>query len=228
MRVGAINKMRMFDEKVGSQTLNAESIEVVITPVQLIGVVSARNLTALSIRLQQQTDFEGVVYDRTIDLSDPVADWYEWFFAEIAYQTEALFTVVLPYSDSSFTLTISNPGGTAGCGELLMGPALDAGITEMGVQSGIDDYSLVAPDAFGVRDIVERDFADNMELTVYVHSGKSPTLTRLLTRNRARPFLLVPSDARPDKQVYGLAESWRCTLSYPNYDVFSITMKGLT
>lgn len=228
LRVGAVNRMRMFDEKVGSQTINAESIEVVITPVQLIQVISARNLTALSIRLQQETTAEGVVYDRTIDLADPVADWYEYFFAEIAYQTEALFAGLLPFSDSSFTLTVGNPGGTAGCGELLMGPAVDAGITEMGVQTGIDDYSVVAPDAFGVRDITERDFADNMELRVYVLAGKSPTLTRLLTRNRARPFLLVPSDARPDKQVYGLAESWRCTLTYPDMDVFDITMRGLT
>jgi hypothetical protein len=33
---------------------------------------------------------------------------------------------------------------------------------------------------------------------------------------------------RADAQVYGLAESWRRILSYPGYDVFNITMKGLT
>jgi hypothetical protein len=87
---------------------------------------------------------------------------------------------------------------------------------------------VIAPDAFGVRDIVERDFADNMELTIWVESGRSAAFRRLLTQNRAKPILVVPTDARPDAQNYGLAESWRRNLSYPGWDVFNLTMKGLT
>lgn len=228
LRVGAINSLRMFDTKIGAQTENDDTIEVEITPAQVVNVVSLLNLEALSVRVEQSTLADGVMYDRTVFLDDPVGDWYEYWFAPITYQSKALFTNLVPGGDATYTITIDNTGNVAKCGEVLMGSALDAGITEAGVQTGIDDYSLIAPDEFGVRDIVQRDFANNMELTLYVQRGRSATLEQLLTRNRARPFLLVPTDARPDKQVYGLAETWRCTLSFPDVDVFTVSMKGLT
>lgn len=228
VRVGAINKLRMFDQKIGAQTENADTIEVVITPDAVIGVISLQNLDALSVRVRQSTTVDGVLYDRTVTLDDPVADWYEYWFAPITHQTKALFTDLLPIGDASYTITVDNTGETARCGELLMGPALDAGITEAGVQTGIDDYSTITADAFGVRDIVERDFAGTMDLRLWVQAGKSPTLERLLTRNRARPILVVASNLRPDAQVYGLAESWNRTLSYPDMDAYSVSMRGLT
>jgi hypothetical protein len=229
VRVGAINALRMFDHRIGAQTENAESIEVVISPGQIIDLVSLRNVQALTVRLQQTSpSVEGVVYDKTISLDDPVADWFEYFFSPVTFRTDALFPGLLPITDSLFSLFARYPAGTAKIGELIMGPALDAGIAEAGVQDGIDDYSTITADEFGVRDIVERDFADNMEATVWVQAARSGTLRRLLTANRARPILFIPVTLRADAQVYGLAESWRRTLSYPGMDVFSITMKGLT
>jgi hypothetical protein len=228
VRVGATNRLRMFDQKIGAQTERADTIEVVITPMSVIGVVSLRNVEALSVRVRQSTVPDGVLYDRTVSLDDPVGDWFEYWFSAVTHQSEAIFTDLLPLGDASYTITIDNTGSVAKCGELLMGAALDAGITEVGVQTGIEDYSLIAPDEFGVRDIVERDFAEVMDLTVYVQEAKSATLVRLLTRNRARPILLVASSRRPDAQNYGLAESWRRTLSFPDMDVFTVSMKGLT
>ncbi|GAB3763458.1 hypothetical protein GCM10028796_16980 [Ramlibacter monticola] len=228
VRVGAINKMRMFDQKVGAQTERADTIVVEVTPAQVIGVVSLRNVQATSVTVEQRTVADGVIFTRTISLDDPVSDWFEYFFNPITRQSEVVFTGMLPFGDAIYKITVDNTGGTAKCGEVLMGPALEAGITEGGVTTGIDDYSRISADEFGVRDIVERDFADNMEFTVYVPVVRSPTLVRFLTQNRARPILVLASDARPDAQVFGLAESWRRTLSYPGTDVFNVSMKGLT
>jgi hypothetical protein len=228
VRVGAVNRLRMFDRRVGAQTENDDSIEVNIVVTDVVNVVSVRNVDALAINLQQVVDGPEIVYNRTVNLDEPVGDWFEYFFAPITHQTEAVFTDLLPIAGCLFVLRIVHSGSVVKCGEVLMGPALDAGITEAGVSDGIDDYSIVSPDEFGVRDIVERDFADNMDLTVYVNESRSPSLKRLLTANRARPILVIAADDRPDAQVYGLAESWRRVLSYPDTDVFNITMKGLT
>lgn len=228
VRVGPINKMRMFDRKVGSQTENADTLEVVVTPAASVTMVTLRNLQALTVRVQQSTSGEGTLYDRTVQLDEPVVDWYDYFYSSIVFKTDAVFTGLALFSDSTITVTVDNTGSTAKCGELLMGEAFEAGVTEAGVQDGIDDYSLIQADQFGVRDIVERDFADNMELTVNVASGLSASLKRFLAQNRAKPIVVVASDARPDAQVFGLAESWRRVLSYPGLDVFNITMKGLT
>lgn len=228
VRVGVINKLRMFDGKVGAQTENASSIVVEVTPGVVVGALSLRNMDALSVTVTQSTVAEGELYSRTVELDEAVVDWYEYWFSDIVRQTEAVFTGLVPFTDAAITVTIDNTGNTAKCGELLMGPVMEPGRAEFGLTDGIDDYSIITPDAFGVRDIVERDFADNMELTIWVESGRSPALRRLLAENRARPILVVSTDARPDAQVYGLAESWRRVLSYPGWDIFNLTMKGLT
>jgi hypothetical protein len=226
--VGAINKLRMFDHKIGSQTEFADLIEVEITPGAVVRVLSLRNLDATSVTVTQTTVAEGVVFTQTLELDEPVADWLEYWFDEINRQTDAVVSGLLPFTDAVLTVTINNPGGIAKCGELLLGPAMEPGGAEFGLSDGIDDYSVIEPDAWGVRDIVERDFADNMDLTIVVRKERSPAFRRLLTQRRAKPILVVSTDARPDAQVYGLAESWRRTLSYPNWDIFNLTMKGLT
>lgn len=228
VEVGSINKLRMFDRRVGAQTENADTIEVTITPGVMVGVLSLRNLEALSVTVSQSTPTDGELFSRSIDLDYPVDDWFEYFFGEFVMQTDVVVPGLLPYTDAVVTVTISNTGGTAKCGELLLGPAMEPGDAEFGLSDGIDDYSVIAPDPFGVRDIVERDYADNMELTVWVEAHRSPAFRRLLSENRARPILVASTDARPDAQVYGLAESWRRVLSYPGWDVFNLTMKGLT
>jgi hypothetical protein len=228
VEVGAINKMRMFDRKIGAQTENADTIEVDITPGVIIDVVSVRNVQAASVTVEQSTVADGVIYSRTVELDEPVVDWFDYWFSAVTMQTEALFTGILPYSDAVFNIVVDNTGGTSKCGELLMGPALEIGRVMAGVSDGIDDYSRIEADEFGVRDIVERDFADNMEFAVRVEASISPVLKAFLTRNRAQPFLVLVSPNRPDAQVYGLAESWRRVLSYVDHDTYSITMRGLT
>jgi hypothetical protein len=226
--VSAINKMRMFDRKIGAQTENADTIEVVVTPLQVIDVISVRNVQAATVTVEQSTVADGVIYSKTVAMDEPVIDWFEYWFNPIELSTEAVFTDLLPYTDAAFTVTVDNTGSPAKCGELLMGQALDAGRVQAGLSDGIDDYSLIQADEFGVRDIVERDFADNMELTILVEITRSAGLKRMLTQNRARPILVIPSGQRPDSQVYGLAETWRRTLSYPEYDIFTLTLRGLT
>ena len=228
VEVGAINKLRMFDRRVGAQTENPDTIEVEITPGVVVGALSLRNLDALTVTVTQSAVADGTLLSRIVDLDYPVADWFDYFFSEITRQTDVVVAGLLPYTDSKVAVLIDNTGGTAKCGELIMGPAMEPGDAEFGLSDGIDDYSVIAPDPFGVRDIVERDYADNMELTIWVESARSPAFRRLLAERRARPILLVSTDARPDAQVYGLAESWRRVLSYPGWDVFNLTMKGLT
>lgn len=228
VRVSAINKLRMFDGKVGAQTENADTIAVEVTPGVVVGALSLRNLEALTVTVTQSTGAEGDIFTRTVDLDEPVGDWFEYWFSEIERQREVVVTGLLPFTDAVISVLIDNAGNTAKCGELLIGPAMEPGTAEFGLSDGIDDYSVITPDAFGVRDIVERDFADNMEMTIWVQSNRSPAFRRVLTENRARPILVVSTDARPDAQVYGLAESWRRILSYPGWDVYNLTMRGLT
>lgn len=227
LRVGPINKLAMFDRAVGSQTINADTIEVVITPGQVVGVVSLLNLDGASVSLTQNDPVDGEVFATTVNLTEPVSGWWDYLYSPVVRRTSALITGLMPYRNASITITIDNTGGDAKCGVCIVGPSVHPGDAEYGASDGIDDYSEVQPDTFGVRDIVERDYADDAEMTIWVPVADSPRFRRILAERRAKPTLFVLADHRPDAQYYGLP-SFRRTFQMNAHDIYALTVKGFT
>jgi len=91
----ATNAWKMFDSKVGSQTTNANSIELELLPGRVSGITFL-NLSATSIDIVMTDPEEGEVYNETIDLTDDtvVYDLYTYFFEPIR-QTKNKF-IALP------------------------------------------------------------------------------------------------------------------------------------
>lgn len=225
--VGAINKLAMFDRRVGSQTVNEDTIEVVLDMGQVTDTISILNVDASSITLVQEDPVDGTVHEETQLLAEPVADPWEWCFFPITRRTSALFVGIKPYEASTLTITIDNTGGDAACGALLVGQAFEPGLAQWNASDGIQDYSVIKADSFGVRDIVERDYADDAEFIVEVRPDMSPRFRRILAEQRAKPTVVILADHRPDAQYYGLL-SFRRVLALPNKDIFNVSSKGFT
>jgi hypothetical protein len=225
--VSVINKLAMFDRRVGSQTVNADSIEVQIElQSECIDTISII-CDAASVTVTQTDPVDGEVYTETQVMDEEVGDWWEYLYFPIVRKTAAVFTGLLPYRDSVITVALSNPGADAKCGLLAMGQVLNPGITLAGATDGITDYSVVKEDGWGVRDIVERDYADDAEFTVWVQKDAAVRFRRMLADQRAKPTVFILADERPDAQYYGLP-SFRRTFSYPDVDVFTVSVKGFT
>jgi hypothetical protein len=225
--VGSTNKTAMFDTRVGSQTTNPNTISVVVTPGEAVTTLSLRNLAANSITTTQTDPTDGAVYTEIRDLTEPVGDWWEYLYAPIVSAADALFTGFLPYRNATVTVLIDNTGADAKCGLFVIGQAIEPGGAQFGASDGIDDYSQVQPDAWGVRDIVQRDYTDEAEFNVQVPTAASPFFRRTLAERRAKPTLIVLADNRPDAQYYGLI-SFRRTFSFPEVDMYAVTVKGFT
>lgn len=227
--VGPINKLAMFDRRVGSQTVNADSIEVEITlKSECIDEVTIVNCDAASVTVTQTDPTDGEVYSQTQTMDEDVGDWWEYLYFPIVRKSVAVFSGLLPYRDSVVAVTLSNPGADAKCGLLALGLALEPGGAQYGATDGITDYSVVREDDWGIRDIVERDYADDAEFQVWVAKAESERFRRMLAEQRAQAtvFMLAP-DARPEAIYYGLP-SFRRTFSYPEVDVFTVSVKGFT
>jgi hypothetical protein len=225
--VGAVNKMAMFDTRVGSQTVNADTIGVAILPGAVVDTVSLRNVDCNLIAVIQNDPVDGQVFAQTQNMVEDVGDWWEYLYSPIVQKTDALFTGILPYRNSTITIVIDKTGATARCGLCVVGQSLDAGGASYGSSDGIQDYSLVQPNAWGIRDIVERDYSDEADINLMVRADLSPYFRRTLAARRARPTLLVLADHRPDAQYYGLI-SFRRTFSLPNHDAYTVNVKGYT
>ncbi len=234
--VSIINKYAMFDQRVGTKTVNANTILVTVTPSEYVDTLALRGLVGPSVTITQTDPIDGVVLGPlVIPLNEPVGDWWEYLFYPIVQAPEALITDFLPYRNAVYTVLIDNTGGNAECGLFVLGQAFIAGDAEVGASDEIDDYSDVQADAWGVRDIVERDYSDDAEFTVYVDSDISPQFRRMLADRRAQPTLVILDDTRPDAQYYGLIAFRRVfaigegdTADDLGTDVYACTVKGYT
>lgn len=233
--VGPINKHAMFDRRVGSQTTNPDFIEVEVTLGEIADLLSLRNLDAFSVTVTGTDPVEGVIFGpNEYLLQEDVGDWWEYLYNPIVQSPELLVIDLPPYANAVWKVKIDNTGSTAKCGLFVMGPALEVGDAEVGASDELDDYSSVEADAWGVRDIVERDYADDAEFTVYVSADVSPLFRRTLAARRAQPTLIVLDDTRPDAQYYGLVSFKRVFAiaegdnGDPGTDVYSLTVKGFT
>jgi hypothetical protein len=226
--VSSINKLKMFDRAVSTQTVNADTIDVTITPGQGVGLVSLLNMDAARVTVEQTDPVEGLVFTSgAIDLTEDVSSWSEYLYAPIVRRRSLLVPVLPTYRNATIRILIDNTGGTAKCGVCIVGPSVDPGAAEYGASDGIEDYSIVAPDRWGTRDIVERDYADDAEMTIWVPAARSEQFRRILAERRAKPTLFVLADHRPDAQYYGLP-SFRRTFRVRNHDIFALTVKGFT
>jgi len=227
-QVEPTNQLAMFDRRIGTQTVFEDGIVVEVEPGEVVDTVSFRNVDASTITLEQEDPVAGVVYPaQTQNMVEPVGDWWEYLYYPIVRKTEAIFTGLLPYRNAVITATIAAPGGDAKCGLMTVGLAYEPGDAQDGASDGIEDYSVIRPDQFGIRDIVERDYSDDAELTVWVPWAESARFRRVLTERRAQPTLVVLADNLPHTQYYGLI-SFRRIFQYYGMDVFNLTVKGFT
>ena len=175
---------------------------------------------------------DGVVYDETIDMQDDsgVVDWYTWAYNPIVQVTEVAVTDLPPYKDAYIEITITNTGGTAKCGQIVLGPVSAMGnlLTEGSGWSTID-YSYVANDDYGNRTTVVRSATRLSNFEIEVNTTLNLSLDSKLRELRGgNPSVWVGStDARKAATAYGIILNARSYYQDGNVSRFSITLQGL-
>ena len=175
---------------------------------------------------------DGEVYNQDFSLLDnsDIVDFFTYFFAEQGVKTEALFTGIPPYLDSSVEVTITADSGTnAKVGQIVFGFLSNFGLTTYGTSVGIEDYSRKETDAFGNFIITERAFAKLVDYDVRLETGKARTVQNTLASFRATPLVYIGSeDEALAAIVYGFYRRFDMTLEGPAYSFAAIEVEGLT
>jgi hypothetical protein len=227
---GPTNRWRMFDDGVQSQTTNADSIDVAMDLAGRLDSVCLFNISATSARITLTDPTDGLVYDETFNLvsNSGITDWYAYFFEPIVRVTDLVTTNLPPYAAAELEIVLSEVGETVKCGELVAGLSKDIGVTSLGAQLGITDYSVKQADDFGNFTVVERAFSKNAEFDVLVENGKVDYLQSLLASYRATPIVYIGEDAYTSTAVFGYYKSFTTQISYPDYAICSLQVEGLT
>ena len=229
--LGATNRWKAFDQKVGTATTQTGSIEWIIDPGQTVGSVGLLELVAESVRVRVSDAIDGVVYDSTQTLTGAItsADWFAYFFEPISRRPFALFTDLPSYRDPTITITVSGLAGeTVECGACLLGTYTEfADAVRYGASAGIVDYSKKTVDDFGNVQITERAFSKRASWQMLVANTDIDNLQRMLASLRATPALYIGSDRFDATLVYGFYRDFDITIEYYTHSECSIELEGL-
>jgi len=227
--LGATNRWRMFDDKVGSLTEQTGSIAVELQPGAVINSIALFNLLGRSATVTLTNPAEGIVYQRTVSLVDAGVDnWYDWFFAPIGRQTDFVLLDLPAYGGASLSVTVENNTETAACGHLVMGRQADIGVALYGTSVGITDYSRKESDAFGNSVVIQRAFSKRAEFDVMVETPAVSAVQRLLASIRAQPVVWIGAEGYESTFLFGYYRDFQISISGPSVSDASITVEGLT
>jgi hypothetical protein len=220
----------MFDEAMTLQTSQAVEIVAEITPSGFADTLALFNIDAASVHLTVTSTSLGVVYDATTSLfnSEGRDTWWNYFFLPVEYYPDYLLQVSPPVNDAVWELTLSRSSGNVLCGEAVTGLSQQLGITILGGNTGLDDYSIVEADAFGNYTVTERPFAFFGGYDVWVEVARAGYVRRQLASRRAQKTLWFVDADFPETLLYGFPKNVLMSKTYANYHVLNLELRGLT
>jgi hypothetical protein len=229
LEAGSTNRWRMFDDVIGSQTADADSISVVITAPKRITALALMNIDAAAMRVTVTDAAEGIVYDREVSLigTNGINNWWSWFFADIQRVTQKVLLDLPPYSGAQITITLSNPGNTVRCGACVIGQGRDIGITLEKPQIGNQDYSRKDRDSFGNAKIAKRPFSRRASFDVLVDNSAIDGVVDLLDGYRATPVVYLGSERYGSTVVFGFYNDYAVVIASAQDSRLNIQVESL-
>lgn len=235
--VGVINKLRMFDDINGTQSMCASIFEpygplkVTVDVVGRIDTIAMLGVVGGGVRVEMIVD--GVtVYDEEHSLIEaPVTPgYYSYFFEPIRFSDSIIVTGLPNYADPTIRLTFvwTNTSSITACGTCVIGQSVDLGAPLYGAQAGIQDYSRKQRDDFGNLTLVQRAYAKTAKYTLHRPENGLDSVYAILSEFRAKPAFWIGADDYRMTWIYGWVQDWDVILSGPCHGNINLVIEGLT
>jgi len=220
--LGASNKWKMFDSYVNTQSKNATSIEVTVAGEAYVDSIVFFNLYASSVQVITKSGTT-TISDETIDLSQEIADWYEYFFAEFEFRSDLYVEVSGLYPTLTIEVTINAISGSdAKCGMLCLGRGKHLGNTQYAPTIGIEDYSAKATNDFGETYLNQRAYSKKISADLWLDSGQIDVVNKALAAVRSTPCVWQFNNP----SLGDVATDYESLIIYGFFADFSIVLEG--
>ena len=177
--------------------------------------------------------YDNSIYKTTIALiedAEPVIDFWAYCFSGFKQKEDLIVTGLnsASYTNASITITLTGP--TVKLGTFNFGMVQVLGVTEMGMKTGITNYSTYDVDQFGVTRIVPRSFSKKINANVMVDRENYNTVYQALVDYKDTAVIVFPSDSEDYSKAnaYGHIREWSLSIDYPTYTMLPIEVRGLT
>ncbi len=235
LNIGSDNRWRMFDQSITSQTSQANTITVAITPGARVDSVVGLNVSATTGTINVVDPTDGLIYSNAFALTSysGITDWYEYFYEPITDLTDFADTNLFAgFPNATITISIT-AAATPAIGGLVVGLAREIGDSEWGAKVSTVDYSVKTQDAFGNYVITPRNFSKRADFSVKVLTTTVDSLENLLAGYRSTPVVYIGSNAGAEQEfastiIYGFYKDFSIDISYPPLSTCSLQIEGLT
>lgn len=227
---GMNRKWRMFDQTNSSQSTAPEEIDVTVSVLGRADSVSLLNILAATVQIISTTVADGEVYNETFNLiSDSgVNNWYDYFFEPIIRRGDLVVTDLPIYGDPTIQVILTEPGGDAQVGALVIGQSFYIGATVYGARFGIQDYSRKVVNEFGDWSIVQRAFSKRGTFKVVVSNSRVDAISAFLSTIRATPVVYKGTIDFASSWIFGYFRDWQIEISHVNESYCTLEIEGLT
>lgn len=224
--IGATNLYKPFDRVYQAQCQNDDSIVYTLTPgafADCLVILNAQCATA-------QLTVAGTDFDETASMyGRTVTGWYDFFYEPFTYRADYAFQNLPMLIGNVVTLTLTNAGGVAMVGEIVVGLSRAIGYVKWSPSTGIKDYSTKEEDQWGNLTVLEGAYSKRMTLNLEVANTFIDEMHRLFARYRATALVVIGVGNLYECLIaYGYLRSWENVIPGPIKSNTNFVFEGLT
>lgn len=230
VEVGATNRYKMFDSTIGYQSEAGNSLSLDFDfgrALSSIAVFNMMGAETVNVKLTDPSD--GVVYDRDINIRDNsiVEGWHDYFFKPIEITSRFILNDLPTYPLA--TININATGVDIAVGEVVLGDAIDLGVTEYGTGWQGLDFSVKERDQFGNFRVVRGRTADLLDYDITVPKAKFTFIKNTLKSLASVPAVWIgnENDESDGTAVFGYYRDAQINISSPSIIDMTIQVEGL-
>lgn len=228
LRLGYINRWKMFNDGSDSKTSQVTKIEVDLQFTTLVNSVALFGLVGRDVTITVNDYSEGQVYQKTQDIIDiGVIDWYDYFFSDYSFRENLLFDDLPAYIGADIKIEIdAETASPTACGRVICGALKDIGITEYNSSVRSVNYGKRSRDGFGNLILESQRIVRLVDFNVRIPTGVVSTVARTLDNLADIPTAFI-GDATIDATViFGVYRDFRINFSNPALSDASIEVEG--
>lgn len=209
--IGPTNRWALLDQSLLTATSATTSFNLVlshagVTDIVLLGVVAS------TVQI-----YAGASLVRTVAVAAPTAP---------STSNTVTITGLSIAAGTNLGVTVSGTG-TVSVSYLGIGSFVTVGLTQKGTQVGMDDYSTIVTDKYGVSTISRRNYSRHLQTSVSLLVSEIDTVTAIM-QSVLQTICFWVADANFDAmQLLGYAKDWREITNDKTSATYSISIQGL-
>ncbi|MCZ0963894.1 hypothetical protein [Paracoccus benzoatiresistens] len=216
VRVGATNRWRAFDNRLGGMTTGGATITYTLTLPRTLNAIAFFGLNAQSVRVRVIAPGPPVIYDMTVTLAsrEDVSDFYSYVYNPFTFKPDLVIPETPMPSGASVEITIS-AGAAAQVGEIIIGSDLGVGTTLTDTSLGIVDYSKKDRDEWGGVYLVPRPVTKTVNFRFSIPTTDAARVQQIMQRVASKIciFYAIEGEDPFGTTVAGILRDYDLTLT---------------